>query len=156
MPGRIVVGAALVLAFGLGRAAPVAAQEVDPAAHTQFVLDNIWVFVAGVLVFLMQAGFAMVEAGLTRAKSVANIMAKNLADMMIGVVAFFAIGFTLAYSGDGWLAGDLDDLFLSSTADPAAIFGTGEGLTPATNFFFQVVFAATAVTIASGAMAERT
>ena len=114
------------------------------------ILDNLWVFIAGVLVFLMQAGFAMVEAGLTRAKNIANIMAKNLADMCIGVLAFFAIGFGLAYGTDGGSLIGTDTFFLSGSAGDlvnGSIF---------TDFFFQVVFAATAVTIASGAMAERT
>ena len=122
----------------------------------QAILDNVWVFIAGILVFLMQAGFAFVEAGLTRAKNVANIMAKNLADVAIGVVAFFAVGYAFAFGGDGtWIGTEL--FFLGSSEGLFEIGGSGVGnLTIATFFFFQVVFAATAVTIASGAMAERT
>lgn len=134
------------------------AQEADAAAlasATQGVLDNLWVFIAGILVFFMQAGFAFVEAGMTRAKNVANIMAKNMADFCVGVAMFFLVGFMFAFGGDGSFIGfDLDYVGLSGLdlfPDPVA----GE-LTPATTFFFQAVFAATAVTIASGAMAERT
>ena len=126
------------------------AQDYVPTA--QDYLNNIWVFIAGVLVFFMQAGFALVEAGLTRAKNVVNIFAKNLADAIIGILAFFAVGFALAFGGDGWFMGT-EGFFLDGL-DLAAI--PEGGLSPATTFFFQAVFAATAVTIASGAMAERT
>jgi Amt family ammonium transporter len=136
-------------------ASPVSAQDLDSAP--QAVVDNLWLVIAGALVFLMQAGFAFVEAGLTRAKNLANIMAKNLADMAVGVTMFFVVGYTIAYGSGGsdWLGG-FGDLFFQESADPDVLFDLGAGLTPATNFFFQVVFAATAVTIASGAMAERT
>lgn len=126
------------------------AQDYVPTA--QDYLNNIWVFIAGVFVFFMQAGFALVEAGLTRAKNVVNIFAKNLADAIIGILAFFAVGFALAFGGDGWFMGT-EGFFLDGL-DLAAI--PEGGLSPATTFFFQAVFAATAVTIASGAMAERT
>jgi ammonium transporter, Amt family len=126
------------------------AQDYVPTA--QDYLNNIFVFLAGVLVFFMQAGFALVEAGLTRAKNVVNIFAKNMADAIVGVLAFFATGFAFAFGGDGWFIGT-ENFFLDGL-DLAAI---PEGsLSPATTFFFQAVFAATAVTIASGAMAERT
>jgi Amt family ammonium transporter len=127
------------------------AQAYEPT--TQDILNNIWVFMAGVLVFFMQAGFALVEAGLTRAKNVVNIFAKNMADAIIGVLAFFACGFAFAYGGDGDLIGD--SMFFLSGGDAFGIAEEG-GLTLSTDFFFQSVFAATAVTIASGAMAERT
>jgi Amt family ammonium transporter len=119
------------------------------------VLDNLWVFIAGVLVFFMQAGFGLLEAGLTRAKNVANIMMKNLMDMSAGVLAFLLIGFSIGFQGDtssglgkyiGW------DGFGVIGIDGAS----GDGLWPATTFFFQAAFAATAATIVSGAMAERT
>ena len=126
------------------------AQDYVPT--TQDYLNNIWVFIAGVLVFFMQAGFALVEAGLTRAKNVVNIFAKNMADAIVGILAFFATGFAFAFGGDGWFIGT-DGFFLDGL-DLAAI--PEGGLSPATTFFFQAVFAATAVTIASGAMAERT
>ena len=128
------------------------AQELTPE-DVQAVLDNLWVFIAGILVFFMQAGFALVEAGLTRAKNVVNIFAKNLADATIGILAFFATGYAFAFGGGGskWIGGD--NFFLTGYDDYSAFDG---GLSPATTFFFRAVFAATAVTIASGAMAERT
>ncbi len=138
-------------------AGPANADGHDPdaaAAAVQAVMDNLWVFIAGVLVFLMQAGFAMLESGLTRSKNVGNIMAKNLADAAIGIMAFFLVGYGLAYGGDsgsgdwfGWGS------FALSGVD---LFDMSGGLSGATDFFFQAVFAATAVTIASGALAERT
>jgi Amt family ammonium transporter len=141
------LGAAI---FGLAPAAPAMAQEVSEAAAVQATLDNIWVFVAGILVFLMQAGFGLVEAGLTRAKNVANIMAKNMVDMCVGALAFWAVGYGIAF-GSGNLIGT-DKFFLSDFGD-GTLDGLYSGYTP---FFFQVVFAAAAVTIASGAMAGRT
>ncbi len=128
-------------------APPAGAQQYEPT--TQDFLDNIWVFLAGVLVLFMQAGFALVEAGLTRGKNVANIMMKNLMDCAAGVIAFFLIGYSIAYGSGGNSFIGWGDWFLST--------GPYEGgLTIHTNFFFQVVFAATAATIVSGAMAERT
>ena len=143
------VGAAI---FGLVPAAPAMAQEAEALSPeaVQAILDNIWVFVAGILVFLMQAGFGLVEAGLTRVKNVANIMAKNIADMCIGALAFWAIGYGIAFGDGQWIG--TDSFFLSGFGD-GSFDGGYSGYTP---FFFQVVFAAAAVTIASGAMAGRT
>ena len=142
---RIISGLGGVVAILAATPTIVSAQDVyEPT--TQDILNNIWVFIAGVLVFFMQAGFALVEAGLTRAKNVVNIFAKNLADAVVGVLAFFATGFAFAYGGDGSLIGT-DMFFLA---------GEAGALSLSTDFFFQSVFAATAVTIASGAMAERT
>ncbi len=133
-------------------ASPAFAQdEASEAAVVQAILDNIWVFIAGILVFLMQAGFGLVEAGLTRSKNVGNIMMKNMADMCVGALAFWAVGYGIAFGSDSTLIGT-DGFFLSGFGD-GSFDGLYTGYTP---FFFQVVFAATAVTIASGAMAERT
>lgn len=138
----------------LALATPAVAQEADApltADAVQTVLDNIWVLIAAVLVIFMQAGFALVEAGLTRAKSVANIMMKNLMDFVVGVLVFAAVGFAFAFGGTGKLIGT-EGWFLSSSYF-AEGFGT---LSLPTFFIFQVAFAATAATIVSGAMAERT
>jgi Amt family ammonium transporter len=145
--------AAALLGVGtMAIAAPAFAQEaeIDPV---QVNLDNVWVLLCGVLVIFMQAGFALVEAGLTRAKSVANIMMKNLIDFCAGAVAFLAVGFAIAYGGSldgfGKFFG-ADGFFLG---DGAFTYGN---LTVPVFFVFQVAFAATAATIVSGAMAERT
>jgi Amt family ammonium transporter len=126
------------------------------ATEVQAILDNIWVFIAGCLVFFMQAGFALVEAGLTRAKNVVNIFAKNMADAIIGILAFFASGYALAFGGGNDFFGDAG-FFLQGLGDLNEMGGSGViNLSHGTFFFFQAVFAATAVTICSGAMAERT
>lgn len=110
-------------------------------------LDTIWTLLGAALVFFMQAGFAMVETGFTRAKNAGNIIMKNLMDFAIGTVVFWFIGFGLMFAGDGSFIGGLD-LFIRgdySSSIPTAAF-----------VIFQTVFCATSATIVSGAMAERT
>jgi ammonium transporter, Amt family len=111
--------------------------------------DYVWTLVAAALVFFMQAGFAMVEAGFTRAKNAINIMMKNLMDFSMGTLAFWALGFGLMFgaSSSGWLG--TSGFFLSD-------FTVGSDPWVLAFWMFQVVFAATAATIVSGAMAERT
>ena len=129
------------------------AQEVyEPT--TQDILNNIWVFLAGVLVFFMQAGFALVEAGLTRAKNVVNIFAKNIADCDRWRVGVLRLRLCVRLWRDGDIIGTSG--FFLHGGDDVAIAAEGGTESVATDFFFQSVFAATAVTIASGAMAERT
>ena len=134
--------------------APAGAQADDPAAVVQAALDNTWVILTAVLVFCMQAGFALLESGLTRVKNTTNILAKNLADMCIGALAFLVVGYGLAFGrGNAWWG--TEGFFLAGR-DLAGVGSSGFGnLTTASFFFFHAVFAAAAVTIASGAMAER-
>ncbi len=110
-------------------------------------VDTIWVLLGAVLVFFMQAGFAMVETGFTRAKNAGNIIMKNLMDFALGTLVFWLIGFGIMFAGDGALFGGFDffirDDYSSTIPSPAFII-------------FQTVFCATAATIVSGAMAERT
>ena len=152
---KLLTGAGLLALLLLMIAGPAAAQE-GPAAVEQAVLDNLWVLIAGVLVFFMQAGFAMVEGGMVRSKNVGNIMAKNMADAGMGVMAFFCVGYAIAFGTDGNDLFGTDGFFLSSSGTfvPGSS-GVGELTTP-TFFFFQAAFAAVAATIVSGAMAERT
>ncbi len=111
--------------------------------------DYIWTLLAAALVFFMQAGFALVECGFTRAKNAINIMMKNLMDFSIGSLAYLSIGFGLMFgiSKSGWVG--TSGFFLSD-------FATDGNPWVLAFWMFQVVFAATAATIVSGAMAERT
>lgn len=129
-------------------------EALDAVAKVQATLDNVWILIAAVLVIFMQAGFALVEAGLTRAKNVANIFMKNLMDFCIGALLFFAVGYAIAFGGEMTGAGKFiggDGWFLAG--DGVFSYGT---LDKFVFFTFQVAFAATAATIVSGAMAERT
>ena len=125
---------------------------VDSAAEAnQVAIDTIWTLLAAFLVFFMQAGFAMVEAGFTRAKNASNIMMKNMMDFSVGSIGYWAIGFGLMFGADKLGLFGSDGFFLSA-ADPS----NGDGLWQFAFWIFQAVFAATAATIVSGAMAERT
>lgn len=114
-------------------------------------VNTIWVLVGAALVFFMQAGFAMVETGFTRAKNAGNIIMKNLMDFAIGTPIFWILGFGIMFGGAGALIGGFDPLVLG---DYSSILPEGVPL-PAF-LIFQTVFCATAATIVSGAMAERT
>jgi Amt family ammonium transporter len=151
----------LVLCFGLASVwtalAVTAAAGDQPAAgaaalesiksELQLNINIVWTCVAAFLVFFMQAGFALVETGFTRAKNAVNILMKNLMDFSIGSIAFFFVGFGLMFGVTNGLFGTT--LFGLQCAE------TGTGWIW-TFLIFQTVFAATAATIVSGAMAERT
>jgi len=129
--------------------APTVAKNAAAVKEVQTHLDYVWTLIAAALVFFMQAGFAMVEAGFTRAKNAVNIMMKNLMDFSIGSLAFWEIGFGLMFgvSKTGWLG--TSGFFFSD-------FKPGGDPWILAFWMFQCVFAATAATIVSGAMAERT
>ncbi len=149
--GEAVAPAATVAAQPAAPAAPEAAPAPEPvkAEDVQKNANFVWTLVAAFLVFFMQAGFAMVETGFTRAKNAVNIMMKNLMDFAMGSIAYWAIGFGIMFgvSATGWFG--TDGFFFSDflkDKDPWLY----------AFWMFQVVFAATAATIVSGAMAERT
>lgn len=123
----------------------------DAAATAQSSANWVWLMLASFLVFFMQAGFAMVETGLTRAKNASNIMMKNLMDFCIGSIAFFAIGFGLMFGADKMGLFGTSGFFLSTGST-----GSATGMWQYAFWLFQCVFAATSATIVSGAMAERT
>lgn len=137
-----------VLAIGFATAAWA---DEPTAASNAVAINTVWILLSAFLVFFMQAGFALVEAGFTRAKNACNIMMKNLMDFSVGSIAFWAVGFGIMF-GTSALGLFGKDGFFMSTADPS----TGEGLWQFAFWMFQAVFAATAATIVSGAMAERT
>ena len=110
--------------------------------------DVTWTLVAAFMVFFMQAGFALCEAGLTRAKNTGNILMKNMMDFCIGTPCYWIVGFGIMFGGTGALIGGFDP-FIRGSYD----FGT---LTLWVYVVFQTVFCATAATIVSGSMAERT
>lgn len=112
-------------------------------------LNTFWVLIAGALVFFMQAGFALVEAGFTRSKNTTNILFKNLMDFCIGTLAFWVVGYGIMFGVGNGFFGEIE--WLSKVDHASAL-----GIPNMAFFFFQLVFAATAATIVSGAMAERT
>jgi Amt family ammonium transporter len=170
---------------GIGLAATGWAQEASaPAAgdamkegmsNLRIAIDTVWVLVAGMLVFWMNAGFAMVESGLCRAKNCVNILGKNFIVFALATLSFWILGWGLMFGdGNAWVG--LKGLWFVSGADNSPAVGTAyaamnpfssatyEGVYSAINwtpvplwakFFFQLVFAGTAATIVSGAVAER-
>jgi Amt family ammonium transporter len=150
----VLIGIILILTISLCE--PLFAAEasdsvilpVDAAKEeVQLNINIVWTCIAAFLVFFMQAGFAMVEAGFTRAKNAVNILMKNLMDFSVGTLAFFLIGFGLMFGKSNGLFGTT--LFGMSGVEPGSDWNW-------TFLIFQTVFAATAATIVSGAMAERT
>ena len=113
-------------------------------------VNTAWVLIAAALVFFMQAGFAILESGLTRAKNAGNIIMKNLMDFCIGTPIYWFVGFGIMF-GTGSLVGGID---LFTRGDYSAV--APDGVPFYAFFIFQTVFCATAATIVSGAMAERT
>jgi Amt family ammonium transporter len=135
---KVILPLFLLLAFSTTAFAEGASVE-----SLSIAMDMIWLTLAAALVFFMQAGFAMVEIGLTRAKNAGNIIMKNLMDFSTGALIFWAVGWAIMYGSS--YGGFSDNLFLKVN-DSSVL----------RDWIFQVVFAATAATIVSGAMAERT
>ncbi|HZD60028.1 MAG TPA: ammonium transporter, partial [Anaerolineae bacterium] len=134
------------------------ALAADEPSTVQIQLDTIWTIIAAFLVFFMQAGFALLESGLTRAKNAGNILMKNMLDFGIASIAYWVVGFALMfgtgtalYGASGWfvnVASDqVDKVFASLSWTSVPLMA---------KWLFQMVFAGTAATIVSGAMAERT
>ena len=128
--------------------------EGEKVSEAKYMADTLWVLVAAFLVFFMQAGFAMVEAGFTRAKNAVNILMKNLMDFSIGSLSYWAIGFAIMFGTGGWFMGTSGWFVPTDTTAFASLEWSSVPTHAA--WLFQLVFAATAATIVSGAMAERT
>lgn len=134
----------MATAFVAGPLAGAASAQEATLTDVVSSVNAVWLVIAGVLVMFMQAGFALVEAGFTRAKNAGNIIMKNVMDFSVGGIVYWAFGFALAYGGStfGGFVAYGDVFFFDDNAR------AGE-------WFFQVVFAATAATIISGAVAGR-
>jgi len=144
----LVIGA-LFLPYSAGAVpGPESAGALSAPEQAHADLDYVWTILAAALVFFMQAGFALLEAGFSRAKNAVNIIMKNVMDASAGALVFFAVGFGLMF-GSTW----------GGVVGTDGFFLTGVGDQPETwtyaFYFFQAVFAATAATIVSGAVAER-
>ncbi len=150
----IIVVFALTCLLSLNVFALNGAIEGEKVSDAKYMADTLWVLVAAFLVFFMQAGFAMVESGFTRAKNAVNILMKNLMDFSMGSIAYWAIGFAIMFGAGNAFMGT-SGWFVPSDSD---VFGSLEWSSVPTHaaWLFQLVFAATAATIVSGAMAERT
>ncbi|UCF01041.1 MAG: ammonium transporter, partial [Deltaproteobacteria bacterium] len=133
---------------------PTIATNAQAIESGSVALDTVWVLIAAILVMFMQAGFALLEAGFTRSKNAVNILMKNLMDFSFGSITYYMVGFALMF-GAGNLFFGTSGFFLH---DSGTTFASLDWSTVPLElkFFFQLVFAATAATIVSGAMAERT
>jgi Amt family ammonium transporter len=165
--------AAMLLAIFGSSVIPATVVAADPptidsmATNTQSLqisVDTVWVLLTGFLVFFMQTGFAILEAGLVRQISVVNTLLENFIDAGVTALAFWASGFAIAFGTSAWGLFGTDNFFLSnavSFSDGNIIYamgapGSAVGISTFALFFFQFAFAATASTITTGAMAERT
>ncbi len=144
-----------VALFGLGVFNLSAHAAELPELTPAFLINNFFLFICAVLVIFMNAGFAMVEAGLCRQKNAVNILFKNLLVFGVAVTAYWFIGFQLMYKADWVIAGwfKFGGLFFDPTVTPEMV--TDGSLVPTVDFLFQVAFAGTAATIVSGLVAER-
>ncbi len=140
--------------FGLGVFNLSAHASELPELNAAFLANNLWLLIATILVIFMNAGFAMVEAGMCRSKNAVNILAKNLFVFALAVTAYWVVGYSIMY-GNSVLGGFLffKGLFLD-TSVTAEMVSNGD-LVPTVDFLFQAAFAGTAATIVSGLVAER-
>ena len=157
---------AIVVLLAFAAATTLMAAEGDAIAleaeagvsDEMFTVNNLWMMVSAFLVFVMHLGFATVETGLTRSKNTVNILFKNTAIVAIGLLTYAIVGFNLMYPGDdGWILGKfLGFCGFGIGTDAAGLTSAyNVGYTYWTDFLFQGMFAATAATIVSGAVAER-
>jgi len=129
------------------------AAAADAVIGLDISINNVWLLVTTFLVMFMQPGFALVEAGFTRSKNTANILMKNLMDFAVGSITYWLIGYSIMYGDSiGGLFGNPASSFAFNVAEDSY----GAGYSDFSDLMFQTVFAATAATIVSGAMAERT
>jgi Amt family ammonium transporter len=156
------IAATLALLPGLGMAQEAAeVVEVVEAAPdiTPYIFTTLLFLIGGFLVFWMAAGFAMLEAGLVRSKNVTMQLTKNIALFSIAAIMYWLIGFNLMYPGDGWwIDGVMGPWFSVTSLEPVGLGAADAALDYASagsDFFFQLMFCATAASIVSGTLAER-
>ena len=148
-------------------AAPVAAEAAAPAeapaeaapeftaSDVKFWLNNLWLLIAAFMVFLMHLGFAALESGMTQSKNTVNILFKNVSIVAIGLLTYAAVGFNLMYPGGEFAGKFFGFAGFGISTDAAGLTSAYADYTYWTDFIFQAMFAATAATIVSGAVAER-
>lgn len=163
---KVKTRAAFVAALAVGVLVPAVgafAQEGPSAVDLKVMADTLWVMITAFLVFWMNAGFALVESGFCRKKNTVNILAKNFIVFALSALSYWALGFALMF-GDGNALIGLKGFFLTGADNSPAMADAYQGVYSALNwtgvpleakFFFQLVFAGTAATIVSGAVAER-
>ncbi len=151
----LLVGLTVPFALAEGGAeAPTVASNAQTIEIKGVALDTVWVLLAAILVMFMQAGFALLEAGFTRSKNAVNILMKNLMDFSFGTISYWVVGFGLMFGAGNFFLGT-SGFFLNDTGSTFASLDWST-VPLECKYFFQLVFAATAATIVSGAMAERT
>ena len=150
----LLVGAAsLVASPALAQDAAAAAPTGEAAAHTQYIFNTLLFLIGGFLVMWMAAGFAMLEAGLVRTKNVSMQSLKNIALYSVAGIMYWLIGYNLMYTGvDGGYIGSFSFVY---GLDPVGGDALDTGYSTASDWFFQMVFVATAASIVSGTLAER-
>ncbi len=130
----------------------------EATLHTQFILNSFLMLFGGILVFWMAAGFAMLEAGFVRTKNVSMQLLKNITMYSLACFAYYVIGYQIMYPGDGWLIDGIFGAIGIAVLEPVGLSADAADLTYATvssDFFFQIMFCATAASIVSGTVAER-
>lgn len=154
----VAAGATQVAVETAAEASEVAYASASDLADTLLTANNVWMMVATALVFIMHLGFAGVESGFTQSKNTVNILFKNTLTPVIGILTYALLGFNLMYPGfadgdSGWFG--FAGWWISSPENGLTTDYAGAGYTYWTDFLFQAMFAATAATIVSGAVAER-
>jgi len=154
MTRRAGLKAAMTILLLSGAMLPASPAEASVPVETRFVLDTLSFLIHGFLIFWMAAGFSMLEAGLVRTKSVSTILLKNITLFAIAGIAFYLTGFNLMHTGvDGGFMGSFGPWLRDDTAALAGDYSAG--FSSSSNWFFQMLFAATTASIISGALAER-
>ncbi len=154
------IGALMGACSAFGQEVAANAEAATPAVSNEmFTINNLWILLGAILVFAMHPGFALVETGLCRAKNSVNILSKNVITVAIGLLTYVVIGFSIMYPKDSWLINGVLGFMGFGVSSPEGALGgiayNGGNYGYWTDFIFQGMFAATSVTIVSGAVAER-